>query len=113
MTIKPMIYYEALNYGMSPLSKFKSEPTTFYIDKKAYTFNNFNNKYENNKITMGYALATSDNIYAVKTHLYIGSDKLINFLTKFNVEVKDKKSTYFHRAAFGNDNHYAAAVHYL
>ena len=38
---------------------------------------------------MGYAIATSDNIYAVKTHLYIGSDKLISFLNKFDVKVKD------------------------
>ena len=88
-TIKPMIYYEALNYGLNPLSKFKSEPTTFYIKNNPYTFQNYNNKYANNKITMGYAIATSDNIYAIKTHLYIGSDKLISFLNKFDVRVKD------------------------
>ncbi len=88
-TIKPMLYYEALEYGLSSLSKFKSEPTVFYINQKPYEFKNYNNKYENNKITMGYAIATSDNIYAVKTHLYIGSKKLISFLNKFNVTVKD------------------------
>ena len=88
-TIKPMIYYAALNNGMSAISKFTSEPTTFYINQKPYTFKNYNNQYQNEKITMGYALATSDNIYAVKTHLYIGSKKLINFLNKFDVKVKD------------------------
>ena len=88
-TIKPMLYYEALNYGMSPISKFTSEPTTFYINKNKYEFQNYNQKYQNDKITMGYALATSDNIYAVKTHLYIGSNKLISFLKKFNISVKD------------------------
>lgn len=88
-TIKPMLYYEALNYGMSSISKFKSEPTTFFINQEAYTFHNFNNKYQNDKITMGYALATSDNIYAVKTHLYLGSNKLISFLNKFDVTVSD------------------------
>ena len=33
-TIKPFLYYEALNHGMTSLSKFKSEPTTFYINKE-------------------------------------------------------------------------------
>ena len=88
-TIKPMLYYEALNNGMSSLSKFTSEPTTFYINQKPYKFHNFNDKYQFDKITMGYALATSDNIYAVKTHLYIGSRKLISFLNIFDVTVKD------------------------
>lgn len=88
-TIKPMIYYQALNYGMSAISKFKSEPTTFYINKTPYQFQNYNNKYQNDKITMAYAIATSDNIYAVKTHLYIGSDKLISFLKKFNITIND------------------------
>ena len=88
-TIKPMIYYQALNYGLTPISKFKSEPTTFYINKTPYEFHNYNKKYQNDKITMGYAIATSDNIYAVKTHLYIGSDKLISFLKKFDITAKD------------------------
>lgn len=88
-TIKPMLYYEALNYGMSSISKFTSEPTTFYINQESYTFHNFNNQYQNDKITMGYAIATSDNIYAVKTHLYLGSNKLIAFLNKFDVKVND------------------------
>jgi membrane peptidoglycan carboxypeptidase len=80
-----MLYYEALNFGLSPISKFTSQPTTFYIDKNSYTFHNFNNNYQNDKITMAYAIATSDNIYAVKTHLYIGSKKLILFLNKFGI----------------------------
>lgn len=88
-TIKPMIYYEAIDNGMSVISKFNSEPTTFYINKKPYTFHNYNNHYEHKKITMAYALATSDNIYAIKTHLYMGSNKLINFLHKFDINVKD------------------------
>jgi membrane peptidoglycan carboxypeptidase len=41
---------------------------------------------------MAYALATSDNIYAVKTHLYIGSNKLISFLNKFDVESQNYPS---------------------
>lgn len=86
-TIKPFLYYEALNSGMNSMSKFKSEPSTFYIKNEAYKVHNFNNKYEYVPITMGYAIATSDNIYAMKTHLYLGSHKLINFLENFNMKV--------------------------
>lgn len=88
-TIKPFIYYEALKNGMTLMSEFKSEPTTFYINHTPYIFKNYNDKYENKKITMGLAIATSDNIYAVKTHLYLGSKKLINFLEKFDVKTKE------------------------
>ena len=85
-TIKPFLYYEALKSGLTPLSTFYSREDTIYINNEAYKFNNYNNKYQNDKITMAYALATSDNIYAVKTHLYIGSNKLINFLDRFNIK---------------------------
>ena len=44
--IKPMLYYEALNYGMSSISKFKSEETIFYINKKVYEPKNFNNNFQ-------------------------------------------------------------------
>ena len=88
-TIKPMLYYEALNYGLTPISKFTSQPTTFFINNNSYTFKNFNEQYNHSKITMAYALATSDNIYAVKTHLYIGSKKLISFLNKFDIKILD------------------------
>jgi len=88
-TIKPFIYYEALKNGMTLMSEFKSEPTTFYINHTPYIFKNYNDKYENKKITMGLAIATSDNIYAVKTHLYLGSKKLIKFLEKFDIKIKD------------------------
>jgi membrane peptidoglycan carboxypeptidase len=74
---------------MNALSTFKSEPTTFYLNKEPYTLKNYNDKYENKKITMGYAIATSDNIYSVKTHLYLGSDKLIKFLKLFDISIKE------------------------
>ena len=34
---------------------------------------------------MVYALATSDNIYAMKTHLFLGPDKLVNTLKRFGI----------------------------
>lgn len=85
-TIKPMLYYEALNNNMDVLTKFMSNDSPMYIGNTKYDFKNYGNKYENDKITMAYALATSDNIYAVKTHLYIGSDKLIKFLKSFKIK---------------------------
>lgn len=88
-TIKPFLYYEALNNGMNALSKFESKETTFYLKTTPFKIKNYNDKYENKKITMGSAIATSDNIYAVKTHLFLGSKKLINFLDEFDIETKD------------------------
>ncbi|QVK17409.1 PBP1A family penicillin-binding protein [Mycoplasmatota bacterium] len=78
-TIKPLLYYSALEYGFTPTTTFRSEPTTFYINKgsEKYAPGNFANIYANEDVTMAYALAVSDNIYAVKTHLFLGEDTLI------------------------------------
>ncbi len=85
-TIKPFLYYEALEAGMTPLNKFLSSKTTLNIDNEIYSFSNYNDQYLDIPITMGHALATSDNIYAIKTHVYIGMNKLKNFLNGFNIE---------------------------
>lgn len=85
-TIKPMIYYMALNYGLTPVSKFLSAETTFSIDGiGTYSPKNNNNVYPNHKITMIEALAVSDNIYATKALLFLGSKNLNNFLKMFNL----------------------------
>jgi penicillin-binding protein 2D len=76
-TIKPLLYYKALEYGFTPTTTLKSEKTTFYLNTEPYSPINYQNEYPNDYITMAYALATSDNIYAVKTHLYLGQDALI------------------------------------
>ncbi len=85
-TIKPLLYYQALNCGLSPLSEFTSEKTTFTINGIEYSPTNYKDQYPETSISMCYALATSDNIYAMKTHLYIGMDKLSNMLNKFNIK---------------------------
>lgn len=79
-TIKPLLYYKALEYGFTPSTTFKSEPTTFYVNNglTAYSPSNFRDQYPYQDISMAYAAATSDNIYAVKTHLYLGASALIN-----------------------------------
>ena len=76
-TMKPILYYSALENNLTSSSKFKSEYTIFNINnKQSYSPTNYNNKYANKDITMAAAIAFSDNIYAVKTNLFLGVDTL-------------------------------------
>ena len=77
-TMKPFLYYGALDSGMTSSSTFLSQYTTFSLSNgKTYSPKNFANLYANKEITMSAAIAYSDNIYAVKTNLFLGVDKLI------------------------------------
>lgn len=93
-TVKPLLYYDALASGMDPLTTFLSEKTTFQLtNKETYSPQNFNDAYPNSEITMINALATSDNIYAVKTHLFLGTNQLAQSLESFGfANVKDNAS---------------------
>lgn len=82
-TIKPFIYYEAINCGMTPLSKLLC--TKKSLQNSPYQPSNYNDKYEDKPITMLYALATSDNIYAVKTLAYLGFKKVNKVLSKLGL----------------------------
>lgn len=78
-TFKPFIYYTALENGFTAATPLMSEPTTFaFSDNSSYTPKNFNQLYAENTITLAQALAVSDNIYAVKTHLFLTSEKVID-----------------------------------
>lgn len=78
-TFKPILYYAGLENGMTATSTFISEKTTFSIgDNNSYSPGNYANMYANKAITMAEALALSDNIFAVKTHLFLGTDTLRN-----------------------------------
>ncbi|GIN86464.1 penicillin-binding protein 2D [Heyndrickxia sporothermodurans] len=92
-TIKPLLYYAALEKGFTPTTMMKSEPTTFRFDdgRAKYTPHNFNSKYANDDITMEQALALSDNIFAVKTHLFLGPDTLIQTAVRFGIHTKMAK----------------------
>lgn len=80
-TIKPFLYYAALNNNMTEASTFKSEVTSFVFGNgENYSPKNYSNTYANKDITMAAALAYSDNIYAVKTHLFLGEDELVKTL---------------------------------
>lgn len=82
-TIKPFLYLTALENGFTVANTFMSEATTFYYQNLTYAPTNFKNIYAGMDISMVYALATSDNMYAVKTHLFLGCDKLVNTLKRF------------------------------
>ncbi len=78
-TMKPFLYYAALENGLVSSSLFKSEKTTFnFAQNQTYSPNNYNQIYANKDITMAAAIAYSDNVYAVKTHLFLGMDALVN-----------------------------------
>ncbi|MCM3586833.1 PBP1A family penicillin-binding protein [Mesobacillus maritimus] len=89
-TFKPLLYYAALEQGFTPTTMMKSELTTFRFEngKTEYTPHNFNNKYANDDITMAQALALSDNVYAVKTHLFLGEDVLVDTAKRFGLTTK-------------------------
>lgn len=87
-TIKPFLYYAALNHGFNVSSTFYSGPTTFYYDNTAYSPSNYGNIYPNTNVSMAYAIATSDNIYAMKTHLFLGTDTLYKTLKDFGFTSK-------------------------
>lgn len=85
--IKPFLYYGALENGFTSSSTFSSEETTFVFgDNQLYSPHNYNNLYGNKDITMAAAIAYSDNIYAVKTHLFLGENILVENLKRLGVD---------------------------
>ena len=85
-TMKPFLYYSALESGFTSSSTFTSEITTFsFSSNKIYSPKNYNDTYANGPITMGAAISYSDNIYAVKTHLFLGEDNLVNMANRVGI----------------------------
>lgn len=85
-TMKPFLYYAALESGFTAASAFTSEKTTFsFSNNKTYTPNNYNDTYANMPISMGAAVSYSDNIYAVKTHLFLGENMLVDMAKKVGI----------------------------
>ena len=88
-TMKPYLYYAALENGFTASTEFLSEPTTFTVeDNKSYSPVNYNEKYGNKPISMATAIAYSENIYAVKTHMFLGYDSLINIARRVGITEK-------------------------
>ena len=85
-TMKPFLYYAALENGFTSSSAFTSEATTFtFSDKNTYSPKNYNDTYGNKPISMATAIAYSENIYAVKTNLFLGTDALINVARRVGI----------------------------
>lgn len=88
-SFKPFLYLTALQSGfMTPISRFKSEPTVFTYDegRKNYEPHNYGDKYLNELIGMRQAIASSDNIYAVNTIMTVGADKVIETAKKLGID---------------------------
>lgn len=85
-TMKPLLYYSALESGFTASSAFTSEKTTFtFSGGKNYSPKNYNDKYAEGPISMETAIAYSDNIFAVKTHLFLGEANLINTAKRLGI----------------------------
>ena len=88
-TLKPFLYYSALENGFTASTTFNSSETTFvFSNDEKYSPKNYAEIYGNKDISMAAALAYSDNIYAVKTHLFLGEDNLINILNRVGINSK-------------------------
>ena len=88
-TMKPILYYAALENNLTAASTFLSKPTTFTIDNDVtYSPSNYGDIYPNDKITMALAICYSDNIYAIKTHFFLGEETLVNYAKKMGITSK-------------------------
>ena len=88
-TMKPFLYYAALESGFTSSSSFISEKTTFsFSTNSKYTPKNYNDKYADGPLSMGAAIAYSDNIYAVKTHLFLGEENLVSIANRLGISEK-------------------------
>ena len=61
--------------------------TTFvFSDDKTYTPQNYADQYPNTEISLATAIAYSDNIYAVKTNLFLGEEILVETAKKLGIK---------------------------
>lgn len=85
-TMKPFLYYTALENGFTSSTTFTSEKTVFtFSNNKTYAPENYGNLYASKNISLAAALAYSDNIYAVKTHLFLGEENLVEFAARLGI----------------------------
>lgn len=86
--MKTILYYAALENGFTASTTFLSEKTSFNTDNTLYTPKNYGDIYGNKDISMAAAIAFSDNIYAIKTHLFLGKDVMIDTAYKMGIKTK-------------------------
>ena len=88
-TMKPFLYYAALENGFTASTAFTSEETTFvFSSKNSYSPKNANEIYGNKPISMAAAISYSENIYAVKTHMFLGEDVLVNIAKRLGIQAQ-------------------------
>lgn len=88
-TMKPFLYYAALENGFTSSTTFTSEATTFtFANEQTYSPQNYGNQYGNKPISLATAISYSDNIYAVKTHMFLGEDALIDISKRLGITAK-------------------------
>ena len=88
-TMKPFLYYAALENGFTASTTFTSEETTFtFNNDETYSPQNNNGTYGHKPISMATAIAYSENIYAVKTHMFLGEDTLVNMGKRLGITSK-------------------------
>lgn len=87
-SFKPFVYLTALERGMTPVTRFRSEPTVFTYDegRKTYEPRNHNDRYFMDEIDMRTAIASSDNIYAVHTIMTVGPESVVATARRFGIE---------------------------
>ena len=87
--MKPILYYLALENGFTSSTCFTSEETTFaFSNKQYYSPKNSGEIYGNKPISLAAAIAYSDNIYAVKTILFLGEEALVNMSHRLGITSK-------------------------
>lgn len=86
-TFKPFLYYAALRHGYTPVTSLMSRPTYFQLENgKIYEPSNYNGYYAYAPITLAQALALSDNVYAVKTNLFLQPETLVETARTFGID---------------------------
>jgi 1A family penicillin-binding protein len=87
-TFKPFLYYTAVEQGFTPSTQLRSEYTTFQYGEGTYSPSNYNDYYANDTITLAQAIALSDNVYAVKTHMSLGESALVDASRRLGISGK-------------------------
>src|SRR5699024_5714944 len=79
--------YGALENGYTPSTMLLSKPTSFTMENgEVYEPKNFNGYYANKPISLSQAIAVSDNIYAVKTNLFLKPENVVDTAKKFGIQ---------------------------
>lgn len=85
-TMKPFLYYAALENGFTASTSFLSEQTTFAFGDQTYSPKNAGNIYGNKVISLAAAIAYSENVFAIKTHLFLGEETLVEIAKRVGIK---------------------------